>query len=258
MAKQPKTSWGHVAQWYHSLLEEKDDTYQKAVILPNLLRLLAIKRGETILDLACGQGFFAREFFKRGAKVVGVDIAPELIKFAKKISPQAVNYRVASADRLNFLANQSVDKIVLILAIQNIENVKGVFEECSRVLKSDGRLFIVMNHPAFRIPQSSSWGWDEQSKIQYRRIDRYLSEAKVKIKMHPSDESSEYTLTFHRPLQFYFKLLAKAGFAVTRLEEWISHKQSQQGKRAAAENLARKEIPLFLFIEAVIHTAHHR
>jgi len=76
--------------------------------------------------------------------------------------------------------------------------------------------------------------------------------------MHPSDESSEYTLTFHRPLQFYFKLLAKAGFAVTRLEEWISHKQSQQGKRAAAENLARKEIPLFLFIEAVIHTAHHR
>ncbi len=42
-------------------------------------------------------------------------------------------------------------------------------------------------------------------------------------------------------------ILAKHGFAVTRLEEWISNKKSQKGPRVTAEDKARKEIPLFLF-----------
>ena len=82
----PKTAWGKVADWYNDLLEKEAGSYQKTLILPNLLRLLAIKKNETILDLGCGQGFFSREFAKANAKVIGVDIAPELIAIAKKNS----------------------------------------------------------------------------------------------------------------------------------------------------------------------------
>ena len=52
------------------------------------------------------------------------------------------------------------------------------------------------------------------------------------------------------PLQVYFKALKRAGFAVTGLEEWISNKKSEAGPRAKAEDKARKEIPLFMMIEA--------
>ena len=136
-----------------------------------------------------------------------------------------------------------------------MENVQGVFNECGRVLKENGKLFLVMNHPAFRIPKASGWEWDAKNKIQYRRIDSYLSESREKIDMHPSAGSrksaSDYTLSFHRPLQFYFKALQKAGFSVNRLEEWNSNKKSEPGPRATAENKIRKEIPLFLFLEAI-------
>jgi hypothetical protein len=37
---------------------------------------------------------------------------------------------------------------------------------------------------------------------------------------------------------------------VTRLEEWSSNKTSQPGKRAEAENTARREFPLFMYIRA--------
>ncbi|HHW27302.1 MAG TPA: hypothetical protein GXX23_08195 [Firmicutes bacterium] len=115
------------------------------------------------------------------------------------------------------------------------------------------------------LSKASSWEWDPQTGDQYRRIDRYLSEQTVKIDMHPGKTAArgakspsgkpapgslDQTLSFHRPLQSYFKHLTNQGFAITRLEEWISHKKSQPGPRAAAENRARKEIPLFLFIEA--------
>ena len=249
------TSWGGVADWYQNLLKE-EGTYQKDVILPNLMRLLDIKKGEVILDLACGPGFFSNEFYKKGAKVIGVDIARHLIEFANKsLNPKdkaGIQFRVASADDLSFIPGRSIDKIVLILAIQNIENVHRVFGECARVLKPAGKLFLVMNHPAFRNPKESSWGWDEQNKVQYRRADRYLSESKVKIQMHPGDQANEYTLSFHRPLQFYFKTLNKNNFSVRRLEEWVSNRKSEPGPRAAAENRARSEFPLFLFLEAQI------
>lgn len=244
------TSWGKVARWYDEILEKEEGTYQKTLILPNLLRLLEIKKGETILDLACGQGFFAREFAKAGAKLIGVDISNELITIAKKYSGQSIEYHVDSADNLSFIKSNTSDKITLILALQNIENAQGAIKECGRILKQNGKLFIVLNHPSFRIPKNSSWGWDEAKKIQYRRIDSYLTESKVKIQMHPGDDPKNITWSFHRPLQFYFKILNKYNFCVSRLEEWNSNKESQLGPRKQAEDKARKEIPLFLFIEA--------
>lgn len=253
MKNRPKninTSWENVADWYDKMLEEKDNTYQKSVILPNILRLTDIKKGEFVLDLACGNGFFAREFSKKGAKVTGIDISPELIEIAKKNSPKEIEYFISPADNIAHIKEKSVDKIAVILAIQNIENISGVFTECNRVLKNGGKLFLVMNHPVFRIPQRSSWGFDEKNKIQYRRVDEYASESKIKIKMHPGNNRGESTISFHRPLQIYFKMLKKNSFCVNGLEEWISNKKSRPGPRSASEDKARKEFPLFLFIEA--------
>ena len=251
------TSWGGVAGWYDELLAE-DDTYQAKVILPNLLRLVAPQPGETILDLACGQGFFSRAFAEKGANVVGADIAPELIEKAgnKDSLGTKTVFVVTPSHDLSMIEKGTIDKIVIVLALQNIEKIKETMEECTRVLKKGGALFIVLNHPAFRVPKRSSWGFDEDSNVQYRRIDAYLSESKNAIDMNPGasaiGKKSETTVSFHRPLQVYFKHLTKAGFAVTRLEEWNSHKKSEKGKRSEAEDRSRKEIPLFLCLEAVL------
>ena len=61
----------------------------------------------------------------------------------------------------------------------------------------------------------------------------------------------EFTVSFHRSLQDYAKALRAGGFAIIRIEEWISHRESQPGPRAVAENAARKEFPLFLAFEAI-------
>jgi len=249
--REDSTSWGKVAGWYDDLLEGNTDTYQNKVILPNLTRLVDIKKGDNLLDLACGQGFFSRAFSALGAEVVGVDIGEELI--AKAIERgEAGNYYVAPSHQLVKTTDHSIDTIIIVLALQNIEKMKETLEECARVLKPKGRLLIVLNHPAFRIPKESSWEYDEKNNIQYRRIDAYMSESKIEMLMNPSNIHSQKTISFHRPLQVYFKALSKVGFVVSRLEEWNSHKKSEAGKRQIAEDTARKEIPLFLCLEAII------
>ena len=233
-----KTSWSGVADWYDEHIEQSADSYQAKVIMPNIVRILDPKPGMNILDIACGQGYFSRAFAEKGATVIGYDISKELIELAKKHSSKeskGIEYYAAPADNLSFVKNASTDAAVIILAIQNIENIAGTFAECARTLKFGGRLLVVLNHPAFRIPGRSSWEWDEKSAAQYRRMDAYMSESQNKIDMNPGKAKAEdknFTISFHRPLQSYFKTLAKAGFAVMRLEEWISHKESQKGPRA--------------------------
>ena len=246
------TSWGGVAGWYDDLLENGEGTYQKEVILPNLLRLVDPHAGDKIVEIACGQGYFARAFAQKGAEVVGADIAPELIEFAQKNSPASITYHATPADKLGFAADATFDKAIIVLALQNIENLQASIVEAFRVLKKGGSLHVVLNHPAFRIPGRADWGWDTVTSKQYRRIDAYMSEKSASIDMTPGEKDAakkKTTVSFHRPLQVYFKAFTKVGFVVTRLEEWISHKKSQSGPRAIEEDRMRKEIPMFLYLE---------
>ena len=250
---QKDTSWNKVAPWYDELLEESPDSFQAKVILPNILRILKIKASMQIIDIACGQGYFSRAFALAGAKVTGVDIAPDLIKKAGERSSKDISFHVARADKLAFAKDNSFDAGVIILALQNIENLSGTLAEASRVLKPSGRLVIVLNHPAFRIPQRSSWDWDSKIGRQYRRIEAYLKEYKIEIDMTPGEKDKskkQKTISFHRPLEAYFKSLSSTGFAIAGLEEWVSHKKSQKGPRATEEDRIRKEIPMFLMLEA--------
>ncbi len=249
MKKTKNTSWGKVAGWYDAVVEQKD-SYQKDLILPNIIRLLNPQKGDLVADIACGQGLFSRAVNTRGARVIASDISPELIAIAKKNGGVGIEYHISSADNQSFIKDASADGVLIVLALQNIKNIDKVFAEVKRILKKDGRILIVLNHPAFRIPKTSLWGWDDETKTQYRRIDAYLSESENSIDMHPGTKGGPKTVSFHRPLQFYIKMLAKNGLCVSRLEEWTSHKKSEHGLRAKAEDIARHEIPLFLFLEA--------
>lgn len=241
------TSWGEVADWYGEYLLQ-EGSYQAEVILPNLLRMLAVKKSDAVLDLACGEGFFAREFAKTGAKVIGADLSPELIAKAKKAGGPIL-YKVAPASKLAFAHDKEFTAAACVLALQNIEDIKAVFKEVRRTLAPGGRFVMVLNHPAFRVLKRSSWGFDEKANVQYRRVDGYLSAAKILVDMHPGKKSAPKTVSYHRSLQDFTKALAASGFAITRLEEWTSHKVSGKGPRQSAEDTARKEIPLFMALE---------
>lgn len=252
-----KTSWGNVAGWYDGMVNDQD-SYQSQVILPNVLRIVAPKKGERILDLACGQGFFSHALSAEGAHVTGVDIAPELIDIARTHASHNQEFYISSADNLRMFKDKSFDSVVCVLAIQNIEKMALTFKEVARVLKNAGKFVVVLNHPAFRIPAKSAWVFDDKAVhggAQFRRVDEYMSESRAAIDMHPGHfgghDKKELTYSFHRPLQVYSKTLANSGFVISRIEEWMSHRQSEKGPRKSAEDKARKEIPLFMCLECI-------
>lgn len=248
-----KTSWEAVGSWYHGIVGNEGHYYHRSIILPGVLRLLEVDQNcsGSLLDLACGQGVLARQLPAK-FQYTGVDLSASLIQAAKETSAhKSHEFFVADISKKLPLKKQDYDYASILLALQNIEHGEKVIANAAHHLKAKGKFVLVLNHPCFRIPRQSSWGVDESKKIQYRRLDRYFSDMKIPIQMHPGKgSSSPSTWSFHHPLATYSQWLYNAGFQIAKIEEWCSDKTSV-GKQAAMENRSREEFPLFMAILAV-------
>ncbi len=213
--------------------------------------MLELKAGRRVLDLACGQGVLSRYFLQKKLKPEGLDSSEELLKMARSRSGKSVSYHLGNAGDPAILKGRTYDGIACILAAQNMDDIESVMQNVARWLKPSGKFVMVLTHPCFRIPRQSNWAWDGDKKIEFRRIDRYANEMEIPILTPPFVDKDNFTMTYHRPLQSYFSALLKAGLCVDSLEEWVSDKESEPGRRSRGENRARKEIPLFMAIRAV-------
>ncbi len=246
------TSWESSSSWYDKIVGTKGHYYHQQVIIPGILKLLSSEKNTHphLLDLACGQGILARHLPK-GMKYLGVDGSTSLIQLAKKYDSNLLHqFIVHDLCQPLSLPQKEFSCATCILALQNIANPASVFKTASTHLKENSLFIIVLNHPCFRIPRQSSWGIDEQKKLQYRRIERYMSELKIPIQTQPGkQEASSQTWSFHHPLSYFSAQLKQAGFVIDQLEEWCSDKKSV-GKTATMENRSRQEFPLFMTIVA--------
>ena len=231
MKQRVNTSWRKAGTWDNSYFEDH-------VIGPGVVRLLAFRTGDSLLDLACGTGWLVRKIPK-GVRYLGLDL----------VKGHDVTKPLPTTDKFSH--------VTIILALQNIEQPELAIKNAAVHLTAGGKLVIVLNHPAFRIPRQSSWGIDEQSKLQYRRENIYMSPLKIPITMHPACPPSlrsgvsgrGITWSFHQPLSAYTKMLADNHLVIENLEEWTSDKESV-GKAGKMENRSRAEFPLFLAILA--------
>lgn len=245
------TSWEKVGHWYNKAVGKTGMHYHQTLVIPGVMNLLMLSLEDRLLDLGCGQGVLSRNIDKK-IFYTGIDISPKLVKIAKSENESA-SHSFFSGDATKKLPIDIVNftHVTIILALQNMEHPELAIKNAAKHLIAGGKLVIAMNHPCYRIPRMSSWGIDESKKIQYRRVDNYMSPQKIPILAQPSKgDLSESTLSFHHPLTDYFTWLGNAGFAVDKLEEWCSDKSST-GSKAKMEDRARNEFPLFLALRAI-------
>ena len=246
------TSWDPLAEWYVGWVGEDGSKHHRLLAIPAVLDALALQPGESLIDIGCGHGVLAGSVRDAGATYTGVDASPRLIEVARRQHGRQGTFLVGDAGDLAHVAHLPAGRFdagVFLLSIQDMDPLAPVLEGAAAVLKPGGRLVLLMTHPAFRIPRQSGWGWDEGRKLQYRRIDRYLTPLPVPLKSY--GERGGVSRSYHRPLQDYVNGLGSVSFAVDQMTEIPTYKSVSSGPKANAVNLANQEIPLFVCLRAV-------
>ena len=128
-----RTAHDRLAETYHDAFSAVT-----ARAIEPLLDAAQVGGGTRLLDVATGPGTLAGRAAKRGAVVVGVDIAPAMVALAQKLHP-GLDFREASAEDLPFEVS-SFDSVVSSFGIGHFSRPDRVLAEFARVLIRKGRV----------------------------------------------------------------------------------------------------------------------
>lgn len=112
---------------------------------PRLADAADIRKGQKVLDVACGTGILARiaaERVGKGQSVSGLDANPAMLAVAKRIAPQ-IEWCEGDAETLPF-DDDSFDAVLCQFGLMLFSNPGRALREMNRVLKPGGRLAVAV------------------------------------------------------------------------------------------------------------------
>lgn len=134
--------WERVAERYDSVWAPLTRQF-----IPLLLDALAIGRGMSVLDVACGPGYLAAAARERGALATGVDFSKRMVAIATEMFP-GISFVEGDAQNLP-CADATYDRVLLNFGLLHLSRPENACAEAFRVLKPGGKFgFTVWASPA--------------------------------------------------------------------------------------------------------------
>ena len=218
-----RSAWNELAPFWDERMQA-GATWQRHLIQPSVERLLRLEPGERVLDIACGNGEFARRMSELGAQVLAVDFSEGMLERARAYGGD-VEYRYADAMDMRALLKlgepMSFDAVVSNMAIMDMESIEPMVAASSGLLKLDGRFVFSTLHPAFNsgdvrpmVELDLEGGITEIYSVKVSSYGDSSRGKGVAIRGQPVEQ-----WYFHRPLWMILQPFFEKGFALDGLEE---------------------------------------
>jgi len=101
--------------------------------------------GALIVDIGCGGGILTESLAMRGAHMVGIDAAPDLIAAATAHAQQSkldIRYQTTTAEQFAAQEANKYDAVVCMELLEHVASPATLLEACRRLVKPTGHLFL--------------------------------------------------------------------------------------------------------------------
>jgi len=106
---------------------------------------LAPLAGKRVLDVGCGGGILSDAMARKGASVLGIDLAPKSLKVAQLHALEAqttgVEYREVSAEALATEQAGSFDVVTCMEMLEHVPDPASIVRACATLVKPGGWVF---------------------------------------------------------------------------------------------------------------------
>lgn len=242
--------WNENSEFWDSYMGSEGRSFQKILIGPVTERLLELKPGETVLDVACGNGAFTRRMAQLGAKVIGCDFSERQLEFANKRTKEnkeRIEFKLFNAtdeSQLLLLGKQRFDVAVCTMAMMDMAVIEPLLSALHSILKSEGRFVFSVMHPCFNSNGVTKIYEEEErdGKVIGRhsiKVERYIQQFVEKGIGIIGQPVAQYC--FHRPLSILFNICFRAGFIIDAFEEPVFPESNDEMQTLSWSNF--HEIP---------------
>ena len=146
----------------------KQQPWRTAIESFTLMGLIGDLMGKSVVDLACGEGFYTRRLRQQGAeRVVGVDLSHEMIALARveeEGHPAGIDYLVQDGRCLTLAAEFDLAVAAYLLNYARDRSELGAMcQGVARCLKPGGRFVTVNTNPSLdfgRLPSFRQYGFE--------------------------------------------------------------------------------------------------
>ena len=102
-------------------------------------------KGKRVLDIGCGGGILADAMARKGAEVLGIDLATKALRVAQlhalEAQTQGVTYREVSAEKLADEQPCTFDVVTCMEMLEHVPDPASVVRACATLVKPGGRVF---------------------------------------------------------------------------------------------------------------------
>ncbi|MGW6737450.1 class I SAM-dependent methyltransferase [Streptomyces sp. NPDC055013] len=203
--------------------------------VPSFLGLVGDVSGRSVLDLACGTGFYSREFKRRGATdVFGVDISVEMIAAAREFEqrdPLGVRYEVGDVAELRPF-DRHFDIAVGVQCLNYAEDIAAMERMCRNIHRSlvpGGEFFVFAQKPDYRFdcPSLDKYGFRCEPTGEE-------SETGPQVRVTALLDPQPVSIVANAPRrEVYEQCLQTAGFSEV---EWVPVQVAEAGIREFGED----------------------
>jgi ubiquinone/menaquinone biosynthesis C-methylase UbiE len=147
------TDYNQIASEYK---EAKQQPWREFVESFTLFNCLGDLSGKSVIDLACGEGYYTRRLKARGAaRVLGVDLSEKMVELGEKEEKQrpiGVSYQVGDVKDLQVREPFDIACAAYLLNYASTrEELLSMCQAIARVLKPGGR-FVTVNSSPLHLP----------------------------------------------------------------------------------------------------------
>lgn len=229
LTQESRAIWNAKAAFWDERMGAEGNAFQRVLVGPATERLLALREGELVLDVACGNGVMARRLAALGARVIACDFSEVFVERARERTAPELRERIeytvvdATSDaQLLALGEGCFDAVVCNMAFMDMATIEPLLRAARRLLKPEGRFVFCVTHPAFNAPSHRKLAEEEdrggQIIVTYSiKMSSYLRPTVEKGGGMPGEPEPHYY--FHRSLSDLLAACFAAGFTLDGLEE---------------------------------------
>jgi len=222
--------------------------YGPGAPLEKELKLLGNLKNKSVLEIGCGGAQCGIAMAKQGARVIGIDLSDEELKFAKDLAKKNksdIKLMLGDMCNLREIKSNSQDIVFSAYSLQYIGNLRKCFKEVYRVLKVKGFFVFSLEHPFFYTLDRKG------EKIK----QSYFEDSEIVEDDFWPDGSKHTFVGYSHKIQDLFDALVQSGFFVEKIIEPDSRKKYKGDSWAGVDdtyNMKRMSIfPATIIFKAI-------